>query len=167
MPHFVYPIISLCTFGLLLFSGITNSATTSVRVQVSVWTYFFDSPGVKSLGRKSTVSSIFWGTAQLFFKAATPFIFPPAMCECSHFSAFFQHLSILFEYSHTNGVKWFSLWFWFAFINEWYWTSLYVLLAFCIYLLWTNIYSNHLPLFNWVVFLLLSCKLFTCQLSLC
>ena len=137
-----------------------NSYAMVIHIQIFVWPCVFSSlgiyVGVELLDHMITLT--FWGTAKLFSKGAVPFYGPISNAlriPISPYPHQYLLLSVFFIIVMLGGVKWYL-------ILVLYYISLMVNWAFfiCISSLEECVYSNPLPIFNWVVFLLLSCKLF-------
>lgn len=107
-PCFIYPPISLWTFGLSLFHCLWTMLLY-INVQfLWVWTYVFISPEYVPKGwivdYIVTPCLTIWGTARQFSNAASPFDFLTSIWHYLHLLTN-TYYCVSFYYSHPNGCE--------------------------------------------------------------
>ena len=103
--HFVYSLIhgQVTYFHLL---GTVNNATVNTDVQVSVWVPTFSAwgiyPELELLDHMVILCLAFWGTAQLFSTATSPFYIPTSKNEVFQFLCIFANTLYFKNNIHPN-----------------------------------------------------------------
>lgn len=86
--------------------AIMNNVAVNIHVQVFCGYVFLFFLGIRVelLDHVETVCLIFWETARLVFKVATPFTFPSAMYKCSNFHSLTNsHTMSVFSLQLSHG----------------------------------------------------------------
>lgn len=118
--------------------------------------------GMGLLSNLVTPCSVFCETAKLFPKWLHYFTYPPAIYECSNFSLYILTHTCYYLFFTVIILVGMKRYLTVALTSIFLMIRLMMLnIASCtycqyVYILWRNVYSNSLPIFNWVVILLLS-----------